>query len=208
MCGGGGGGGASAAELQAETDRKEAERQQRIRQGVSLIDREFAKFDDPFYQDFQNSFVDFYTPQIDQQFNDAQGQLVARLADRGMLESTSGLARIADLKRAAERERTLIANQAVDQATALRGNVERERSNLFALNEGAADPARVGSIVQNSATALRAPTAFEPLGDVFSSVLNDLAAFNTASQNNPQSGFTSRRTASPTPTGSGRVVRG
>lgn len=184
MCfGGGGGGGGDAKAIQDRNEQLEAERQARIREGAGLIDTAFDQFDSGFYNDFKNSFLGFYEPQLEKQFGQARGDTVAALTDRGILGSTEGLRAMTDIQDKAALERTVLANRAADEANSLRSSVEREKSNLSALNETAADPARIGPLVQGAASSFTAPQAFSPLEDIFGTVLNNVAAFQAARNN-------------------------
>lgn len=208
MCFGGGGGGGSASAIQARNEELEQERQRRIRQGAALIEDQFSRFDDNFFGDFRDRFLGFFEPQLDKQSNAARGSAIAALVDRGILGSTEGIRALTNIQDRDALERTNLANRAIDEANKLRAGVEREKSNLFALNETAADPARIAPLAQGSAAAFVAPNAFNPLGDVFGSVLNNVAAFQAARQNAiaPIQRATFAPSGVATSGGSGRVV--
>lgn len=197
----------TADQIRRETEQKEAERQAAIRQGAGMIDQSFSKFNEPFFQGFQDNFLNYYTPQIDEQLRDARATLATSLADRGMLESTTGLSKLADLEKSAARQRTDISNRAVDEANNLRSQVEQERANLIALNESAANPSRIGTLVRNSAATLKAPQSFSPLGDVFATALDSVAQFNNAARNSPSGrGLFDKARPATSANQSGRVV--
>lgn len=183
MCFGGGGGGSDAREIQERNEELERQRQQRIREGAAIIDDKFSRFDDGFFGDFKQSFLDFQEPQIDKQFNQARGQATAALVDRGILGSTEGIRALTNIQDRDALVRTNLANQAADRANELRGNLAREKSNLFALNETAADPERITNVAQGAAQSFAAPQAFDPLENVFGNVLNNVAAFQAARSN-------------------------
>lgn len=204
-----GGGGDKSVALQRRNEQMENDRQARIRAGAGQIDEAFKKFDEPFYADFQDRFLDFYTPQIDQQLGDARSKITTNLVDRGMLESTTGLRSLGRLQDADNVQRTTLANQAVDQSNALKGQVENEKADLFALNEASADPERIGPLVSGAATAFAAPQSFSPLEDIFASVIRSATDFQAARQGNPNPrplfGQASRAPKAGS-AGSGRVV--
>jgi len=208
MCIGGGGDG-GADELRERSEQLELERQDRIRSGANLINEQFARFDEPFFGDFQNKFLNFFEPQLDEQSNQARGKAISALVDRGILGSTEGIRAITSIQDKDALERTNLANRALDEANTLRSGIEREKSNLFALNESAADPARIAPLVQGSASSFVAPNAFDPIGDVFGNVLNNVAAFQAA-RNNAVAPIS--RSSSPSgvafkSSGSGRIVK-
>ncbi len=208
MCGGGGGS-SEAADIQARSEQLERERQDRVRAGNDIITEQFSRFDDSFFGDFRNKFLGFFEPQLDKQSNAARGKTVSALTDRGILASTEGIRAVTDIQDKDALERTVLTNRAEDQVNTLRSGVEREKSNLFALNEAAADPSRIGPLATSGAASLAAPSSFDPLGDVFGSVLNNVAAFQAA-RNNAVAPVQPRRFSTAgiasNPSGSGRVV--
>lgn len=209
MClGGGGDGGAGATQRRIEE--LEAERQARIKEGAALINSQFdSKFNDQFYGDFQKSFLDFFTPQLDDQFNAARGDVISALTNRGNLKSSAGIRMLQDVEKKNATERNLLANRAQDEASNLRSGVENERANLFSLNESSADPERLAPLVTSSATALTAPQAFTPLEGVFASVLDNVTRFQNARLNSPAATYRPSSSAAATigSSGSGAVRR-
>lgn len=194
-----------AARQAAAMKKAEAQRQQAISEGRRNIDTAFGQFNDDFFGGFQNSFLDFFTPQLEDQFEKARAQLVAALAGRGTLESSAGLGALADLSEKNDLERTQIANRAVDASNALRGNVERAKSNLFTLNESSADPQGINARAIGEATALAAPQSFTPLADVFSAALQPFIGFAGNRPSTPTRTFQSQFSVLPT-SGSQKVV--
>jgi len=209
MCLGGGGGSNDAKKIQRRNEELEEERQARIREGQAIINENFARFDQPFFDSFKSSFLDFFNPQLDDQANAARGRGLAALVDRGISESTEGIRAQTDIQKRDALERTNLANRAIDESNKLRAGVEREKTNLFALNETAADPSRIAPLAAGGARAFVAPAAFSPLEDVFASTLSNVAAFQAARNN--ATAPVARRTFAPSgvanPSGSG-FVRG
>lgn len=210
MClGGGGGGDGGAKDIQERQEELERQRQDRIRAGADLINENFKQFDDGFFNDFQNRFLNFFEPQLDQQSAAARGKATAALRDRGINASTEGIRALTDLQERDALERTNLGNKALDEANRLRGSLEREKSNLFSLNEASADPERIAPLATGAAASFAAPNAFDPLEDVFGGVLNSFAAFQAA-RNNSVTPVARRNFSisgvSNSPTGSGRVV--
>lgn len=182
MCFGGGGDG-GAGKIQERNEQLEAERQARIRAGADLINQQFSRFDDNYYNDFKNAFLGFYEPQLDKQSIEARGKGISALTDRGILASTEGIRALTKLQDEEALQRTHLANQSVDRVNNLRSRIEQEKGNLYALNETSADPERIAPIVNGSAASLVAPSSFDPLGDVFGGVLNSVAAYQAARNN-------------------------
>lgn len=182
MCFGGGGNAAAqqAAQQQAAMRAEEERRQENIRQGQAGIDTAFSQFDPAYYDKFKTDYTGFYTPQIADQYAKARDKLTATLAGRGMLESTVGAAKFGDLAKTRSDSEADIGNQAVDASNSLKKQVEDTKSNLYSINQSAADPAGVSARAIGEAGAIVAPRALSPLGQVFASVLQPLAVYNKA----------------------------
>lgn len=201
--GGGGDGGAAAAREDAK--RQEEERQARIREGQAAIDRNFTQYDDTYYGNYRNAYASYYTPQVEEQYKDAIDKLTATLAGRGILESSVGADAFADLQKQYNDQQALIANKSADTANELKAKVEQAKSDLYGLNTSMADPAGIAARAASEAKALAAPSAFSPLGTIFSSVLTPATAYAQAYSNSagriPTAGV-----AAPSGSGSSKVV--
>lgn len=189
-------------------DLKEQERlrQERITQGRAAIDSAFSRFDDNYFRNFAGDFTNYYNPQIDEQFNRAMGTTRAALKNRGIDQSTVAGGAFSDLMRDRLRARTDVANNAAAGAASLRGNVERTRSDLYGLNESAADPAAANARATAEATAIVGPQSYSPLGQVFAASMQPLVAGVNAYRNRaPNPGYPNAPTGS-YGRGSGTVV--
>lgn len=166
----------------ARLDVREHERQQDITTGKGRIDKAFTKFNNPYYDKYGQSYLNFYTPQLNDQYAQARGKLTAALAGKGTLESTSGIGTLGRLAKERDTAATTIGNQAQDAKNQLRSNVEKSKSDLYSLNESAADPDAINNRAIGEATALVAPPAFSPIGSVFASFLGGLGNITGPSQ--------------------------
>lgn len=189
----------------AAMEMREATRQRDVKLGQIGIDKNFAKFDDGYYDTFKQDYVSHYNPQIDRQHSDAVDKMTAALANRGILESSVGAGGFAELGRKNAEARIDVANEGLDAANKLRGQVQQAKSNLYNLNEASANPQAVNAQAVGQATAIVAPPQFSPLGEIFATTLANFAPYirNPASQ--------PRRYASPYGTssagGSSTIVR-
>lgn len=190
----------------AELDMREVERQGDVRYGRKAIDQNFKQFNNGYFDDYRQDYEDFYNPQIEEQFGDARGKLIAALAGRGTLESTAGFGKIADLQKEKDLAATTVANDAIGAANNLRGDVEAARANLYSMNEAAADPKSMNAMAKGQATALVAPPRFNPLGQVFA---NFLAPMNFSNLNlGRRAGYSSIYPSQAAGGGSGTVIGG
>lgn len=153
---------------------EEAKRQARITQGQSSIDSSFAGYDDNFYHNYQNDYSNYYTPQLDDQYDKARKRLTLDLAKTGNLTSSAGATQMGDLKGAYDHRMTGIQGEAMDAVNNLRGNVDNAKSSLYADNRNAADPGNAASMAAARATSLRPGTPTSPLADTFADFFNNV----------------------------------
>ena len=104
MGSGGGGGNNMGLAFQmmeaAQARDNENLRQGRIKEGRAGIDRAFKQIENPndaFYQRYGQSIKDYYYPQLQKQYADANKELTYRLADAGTLRSSGAADATADL---------------------------------------------------------------------------------------------------------------
>lgn len=192
-----------ARRAREETAAREAERQANIKAGQASIDSAFSGFNDNYFNDYASAYTGHYNPELDTQYADARDKLMAAFAGRGMLNSAVAAKQTGDLQRVYGNERAAIASRSLDAANDLRSKVEQQRTDLYNLNASAADPEQIAAQSTAASTAIKAPQAYNPLGEVFASVLQPLQAYISASNNSVN---TPRRPVYTSPTSSGRVV--
>ena len=196
------------AKQQADTLAKQQQQTaDNINRGKSSIDSAFSQFNEPYFAGIAKTYSDYYTPQVDQQQEIAHDKLTAQLAGQGVLDSTVGANSLATLAKTAADKRGEIANSGQNHANTIRGNVDGAKSQLYADNQSAADPNRIATQATGSATTLANGsnvTPAQPIGDIFSSLLQPIANFATASSN----AYTPRRSGAPTSgAGSSALIR-
>lgn len=163
-----GGGGKNAAKREAQRARADEEaRQRRIREGTASINSTFGKFDDNFYGDIRDSFVDFARPQVDDQFRKASEQGTFQLARSGTLDSSIRGDQTADLKKQYDISLQDIADKARGYETEARNNVERGRGDLISMLQVTGDATGAANSALSRAATLATPPAYSPLGQLF-----------------------------------------
>ncbi len=167
---GGKGGGNEAAKMRQD----EQERQQRIRQGTSRIDNIFGQFDDNFFADRRNAFLDFATPQLEDQYSDAQKELTFALTRGGLLDSSVRGQQAGKLQTQYDLNKQQVADQALASETDARNATEDARANLIAMLNSTGDAQGAANMAVNRASALSQPTPFSPLTNLFSSFTQGL----------------------------------
>jgi len=191
----------------AAMEMRELMRQHKVNLGKIGIDKAFSKFGDDYYKKYRDDYTGYYFPQLDEQYGKVTDKMTAVLADRGILSSSIGSNKFADLAKEHSNARTNISNEALDAANKLRGQVESAKSNLYSLNEASADPQAINAQAIGQATALVAPPTYSPLGNVFAGALDAFSNYMSARQNRPYQGRSGYISPYPTGYGSGRVVR-
>lgn len=151
---------------QARAD--EQARQDQIRQGTQNISDLFGQFDDQFYNGRRDAYVNYATPQLEDQTNDARKQLTYALARRGALDSSSRATQEADLERLRALAETQIKDQGNDYATTARANVESARSDLVNQLNATGDVQEAVQGAQARAAVLSQLPGYSPIASVFS----------------------------------------
>jgi hypothetical protein len=177
-----------AAQAREEARVAEETRQANVRAGQDRIGGAFAQFDEPYFANFRQDYVNSQNPEIETQYGKAKDQLTAGLARRGVLDSTIGANAFGELEEKRNNARTKIADDASNQAGTFRNQIEKTKSDLIALNTASADPNMIEARARGEATSLVAPKATGSLGDLFGSVLAPYAAFQRASIYSPNRG--------------------
>ena len=183
----------------------EERRQSNIRAGTSAIDQAFAQFNDPWFQTAKDKYTAAYTPDIDYQANNARNSAIAKLFNRGMMESTVGAGLLSNIEKARLDERAKVGGEAEDFAQGLRNQVNTQKNALYDTARSAADPSQVAAQATGSATTLaQAPGGVTQrasgLGDVFASMIDTLHTGVKAYQNRKPKEY-------PLPAGGGSAIR-
>lgn len=181
-------GGSAPKDNSAEIAQKaEDARQGRIAQGTTNIDNAFEGYNDDFFTGYQNDYSNYYNPQLDDQFTDANKKLTLQLAQTGNLTGSVGANQLADLQKHYDGQKTAIAGRAVDASNNLRGNIDNRKTQLYSSNRAAADPGNAASAAASAATSLQPAQESSPLanmfGDFFSNIGNNSAIKNKQSYN-------------------------
>ena len=150
--GGGGDGGAGAARA------AESERQAKIAQATSGINKQFEGFDEPYFKNIADSYRAFQQPLLTEQLDVARKKLPMRFASTGSS---------AYQREAANLEQQQIISQGEDFANQQRSNVENNRSDLIGqANSGTDATAAATQAMARSAALSKAPS-FSPIADLF-----------------------------------------
>lgn len=147
----------------------ESMRQERVRQGTERIGSIFdGQFNDDFFDQRRDAFVNYATPQLEDQFGDAQKQLTFALARGGLLDSSVRADKSAELQKKYDLNKQQIADKALSSSTESRNAVEDARSNLVATLNATGDAQGAANSAISRASALSQPASFSPLTQLFS----------------------------------------
>lgn len=153
----GGDGGAAAR-------RDEQSRQNRVRSGTGAIDNTFTQFDEPFFQNRTKSYMDYASPQLENQMADARKQLTFYLDRNGALNSTVRTGKEAELAKLYDTNKRAVSDKALDYSNQTRSSVADARAGLVSQLTPSGDDSRAAIAAASRAAALTAPDAYEPLG--------------------------------------------
>ena len=147
---------------------EEANRQSRIRQGMSRVDGAFRGFDDNFYNQYATASNEYYMPQVDKQYDDARDELTYRLARAGTLNSSMAATNTADLAKQNATNRAQIFNMGDQNAANLRSRVNSEKNSLIQQLYATSDPDTAASAAVTASKGLgNDQPSLSPLGAMF-----------------------------------------
>jgi len=163
-------------------------------------------FDDDFYNSRQQEYIDYATPQLDQQYEDAVKALTFSLSRNGRLDSSTAADQRAGLLEDYNTQKTAIADKGLEYANNARSSVAGARSDLVALNSNLANPATIANEAQNRLSSLQQTPTFDTLAPLFVNVgegLGTQADLERRSTAQYDTGLFNSSTSS----GSGRIIK-
>lgn len=164
---------------------RELARQQQIRAGTAEIDKLFnGQFTDGFFNDRRQSAMDYYTPQLDNQYQDARRQLIYGLARSGGTDSSAAASQEADLQRKFDMNRQAVADKALSIETGARNNIEDSRSQLLQMLNATGDVQGAINAASTRMKMLSTPDSYSPLTDLFSTGMSALSQTMAAQRAN------------------------
>lgn len=169
--------GGDSGAAQARSD--QTARQVRLDAGRANIDQVFSKFDDNFYNDRAKAFSDYQTPQLNDQYQDAQKNLVFALSRRGNLNSSVAADEFGGLGRTYARGSEAIQSGATDFANQARRDVEQNRSDVLTQLSSTENADAASAEATARARALTQAPSITPLGMLFTN-LTGLASDRSA----------------------------
>ncbi|MBG6227116.1 hypothetical protein IWQ55_000308 [Labrenzia sp. EL_208] len=163
------GGGKNASSKAADEERRrEQERQERIRSGTASVNSTFdGQFTDDFFTGREDAYVDYASPQLDQQHQSAQQDLAFALARGGTANSSVRAQKEAELAELYDVQKRQISDNAAAQANETRTAVEDARGDLIRTLNATGDATAASNQALARAQALSQPEAYSPLEQLF-----------------------------------------
>lgn len=143
-----------------------------------------GQFNDEFFNKRQQAYLDYATPQLDDQYADAQKALAFSLARSGNSDSSVRAEKLGELQKLYDTNKQQVADQARAYSNQSRTAVEDARTNLIQTLNATGDAQGAANSALARASALASPDAYSPLGQLFStftSALGQQAALERAS---------------------------
>ena len=148
---GGKSGGGEAAAARAD----EQARQARIREGTARVNSTFERqFDDSFFNKQRDNYVNYATPQLDDQRGEANKELIFAMDRGGQLDGSARASLAGELQKKYNLQRQKIQDDALNFRTSAMTNVEDARSNLVATLNATGDAQGAANSALSRAAAL------------------------------------------------------
>ena len=170
--GGGDDGGGSQYESAAEA---EARRQLKVDAGLAEIEKIFSQYDQDFYDKSSDAYLDYYEPQLEDQFKQGLKELQFALARGGRFGSSTEVNRKAKAAEDYGFQKNELASGAIQAADASEKAVTAAKRDMTNLNQINANPDLAASLSQAQSGILNQPPKFDPLLDVFGNITEGLA---------------------------------
>lgn len=170
----------AAAEAEAARIREaEVRRQQNIAEGQNIISQMFGQFDDNFYNNRSQSYIDYAKPQLDTQYQEAMQNLVRSLSRSGNLNSSVRGKAMADMQTQYDKGMLSITDQGKQYANNAKTAIEQARGGLLAQNAQLADPGQVRDLATSQVAGLSTLPTYSPL----STLIQALTSSSTPTTN-------------------------
>ena len=127
MCWGSSGGDGGAAERR----KAEEARAQRVRDSRGAVDTVFGTYDDDFYDKRRQSYLDYANPQVQQDYEDAMGELMGALASSGRTKSSLAAKRKAKGQELMDRAQADVNMKAEGHVGDLKSALAQTKQNMY-----------------------------------------------------------------------------
>ena len=147
--------GAASAKAAAQARADDKDRSRSISQGTDQVNKQFAGFNNDFYDKRAKDYADYYNPQVDAQYKEAQKQQAFQLARQGVTQSSAAAHEAGLLNQQFGAQKAAVTGSAMDSANQARTQMEAARGNIIGDLHSTADPASAAqAAVNRTANAL------------------------------------------------------
>lgn len=123
-----------------------------------------------FYDGYKNSILDYYKPEVEKQYENAQSQNLFDLGRRGTLQSSVAADRQGDLVEDRVLADARVAQNAENQTAGVRKDMSRAQQNAMQLLQQTEDPTTAANMAATEVNAIQSQgPQFDPLGEMFRS---------------------------------------
>lgn len=171
---GGGGGGSDTPEYESAAE-AEARRQLKVDAGLKEIEKVFEQYDQDFYDKSQDAYLDYYEPQLEDQYKKGLRDLKFALARGGRFGSSTEVDKKAKAAQDLGFQKSELASGAIGAADKSQAAVNAAKKDLTQLNQMNANPQLAASLAQSQAGILNQPQKYDQLLDVFGNITEGLA---------------------------------
>lgn len=158
--------------------RKEEEiRQQRIRDGTLRVNSIFdSQFNDDYFAKQRDAYSTYATPQLEDQYANAQKQLTFALARSGTLDSSTRAEKAAELQKLYDTQKQSVGDTALNYESQTRNAVEDARANLLSTLNASGDASGAVNSALSRSQMLAKPQTYSPLVGLFDAFSSGLGA--------------------------------
>ena len=174
-------------------------------ENVFTKERAPGQFGDAFYKGRRQSYIDYATPQLDQQHDDANRELTFSLARSGNLQSSARADLASRLQQKYELNKQNIKDQGLSYETQARSAVEDARANLITTLSATGDVEGAANAAIARSKALSQPAAYSPLTQLFTDFTGTLGTQYAQDRSAALGGTTAGGGVSLNPISSGAV---
>lgn len=125
-------------------------------------------FGEDFFNGRRDAFMNYATPQLEDQYGNAQKDLTFSLARSGQLDSSSRASQFGELTKMYDLNKQQVASQALDYSNQARTQIEDARADLIRTLNATGDATGAATSAITRASALSQQPAFSPIGSLFS----------------------------------------
>lgn len=146
-----------------------------LTQGAANINNVFASYDDNYYKGIAQKYLDYYLPQVDDQYKKSNETLLYNLARNGILDSSAKTDAYAEADRIYGEQKQDITSKANALSSDAKKYISDQKTALVnQLNLTGGETSLASGFLGKTPTAISvtAPTApnFSPLGDLFNNI--------------------------------------